>query len=99
MPNIASPSSAEFWPAVSKRDGSEATAEQMAAAWKEWTQDGEARDLGSKALIRCLIRAGATEGTAHFPLMRIADGMVLKARKKGFIEWKGGHWNLVEQES
>ncbi len=93
------PDQAAFWPKKMSRDSCEATAEQMAEAWKVWTKNGQAKDLMYMALPSKLRQAGAKEGPVDYPLHSVADGMTQRARKAGFLTWDNRRWQLTTPEA
>lgn len=81
------PNEPDFWPDTSTRDGDTATADQMARAYNAWNGH-----LSASGLAACLERAGATEGTGPWRFHSLADAMLQRARKAGFITWNGRTW-------
>ena len=81
------PSSRDFWPAKMKRDGDEATAEQMARAWDRWHMKS-----GCSGLAACLaVEAGIFQRT-DFPMHEVAGAMIQRARKAGWIKMEITTW-------
>ena len=87
------PNSPEFWPPVMDRDRCIATADQMAAAWREWDK------RSSLSLAARIERAGAeAERDGPWLFHRLADGMLQRARRAGFIRYDGKRWHETRPE-
>lgn len=78
-----------FWPSRMRRDGVEATAHQLAAAWRAWSGGSY------HSLMVQLSRSGAT-AKPHSDFGRLADGMLQRARKKGIASYDGRRWVLTQ---
>ena len=78
----------EFWPPQMHRDGDMAKAPDMAAAYRAWKGH-----MTSTSLAGCLGKTMAQAGNGNWPFHRIADGMIQRARKAGWISQNGRTWS------
>ena len=75
-----------FWPESMTRAGETATRSQMQSAWAQW-EGG--RGVG---LIKALQKAGAGEEMRVWSCSRLADAMLQRARKAGYVISESQKW-------
>ena len=81
----------DLWSRGITADGATASPEQLRAAWEYW----RLKELKTATTLEnCLLRAGVRNARC-WPLARVADRMLQRARKAGAIKFVRGRWEFL----